>query len=121
MFHTRDDRAELMTYALDDGRIERIALGPLGCTCESPRWSPDDRWIVFHTRGIGRFNEHLHVVPTSGGREPALIAHASAIRGVSWLPDSSGVVTARPREARFRIHPRSTCVASAGTAAAIVR
>ena len=92
MFHTRDDRAELVTWTFDEGRIERIALGPLGCTCESPRWSPDDRWIVFHTRGIGRFNEHLHVVPTSGGHEPVLIARASAIRGLSWLPDSSGVV-----------------------------
>ena len=92
LFHTRDDRAELVTYARDDGRIERLALGPLGCMCQSPRWSPDDRWIVFHTRGIGRFNEHLHIVPTSGAHEPVLIARAAAIRGVAWLPDSSGVV-----------------------------
>ena len=48
-----DDRAELMTYALDDGRIERIASGPLGCTCESPRWSPDDRWIAFTPAASG--------------------------------------------------------------------
>ena len=92
MFQPGDDRAELVALSPDDGRTERIGYGPRGCTCESPRWSPDDRWIVFHTRGIGRFIEHLHIVPVSGAQEPTLIARASAIRGVSWLPDSSGVV-----------------------------
>jgi eukaryotic-like serine/threonine-protein kinase len=92
MFHPGDDRAELMAFSLDRGSTERIALGPLGCTCESPRWSPDDKWIVFQTRGIGRFSEHLHIVPAAGGQAPVLIARASAIRGVSWLPDNSGVV-----------------------------
>jgi len=92
MFQPGSDRAELMALFRDDGRVERIAYGPRGCTCESLRWSPDDRWIVFHTRSIGRFTEHLHIVPASGGYEPTLIARASAIRGVSWLPDSSGVV-----------------------------
>jgi Tol biopolymer transport system component len=92
MFQSGDDRAELVALSRDDGQVERIAFGPPGCTCDGPRWSPDGRWIVFHTRGIGRFVEHLHMVPSSGGHEPSLIAHASAIRGVSWLPDSSGVV-----------------------------
>jgi Tol biopolymer transport system component len=92
MFQAGDDRAELVALSRDEGRIERIAYGPRGCACESPRWSPDDRWIVFHTRGIGRFVEHLHIVPSAGGHEPTLIARASAIRGVSWLPDGSGVV-----------------------------
>ena len=92
MFRAGDDRAELIVMSRDDGRVERLAHGPRGCTCESPRWSPDGRWIVFHTRGIGRFTEHLHVLPASGGHEPTLIARASALRGVSWLPDSSGVV-----------------------------
>jgi serine/threonine protein kinase len=92
LFQTTDDRAELVAMSRDDGRVERIAYGPRGCTCESPRWSPDDRWIVFHTRGLGRFVEHLHVVSAAGGQEPTLIAQASAIRGVSWLPDSTGVI-----------------------------
>ena len=92
MFQPGDDRAELVALSRDDGRVERVGYGPRGCTCESPRWSPDDRWIVFHTRGIGRFVEHLHILPARGGQEPALIARASAIRGAAWLPDSSGVV-----------------------------
>jgi Tol biopolymer transport system component len=92
MFQPSGDRAELVAMSRDDGRIEHLAYGPRGCMCESLRVSPDDRWIVIHTRGIGRFNDHLHIVPASGGHEPRLIARASAIRGVSWLPDSSGVV-----------------------------
>jgi serine/threonine protein kinase len=92
MFQPSDERAELVAMSRDDGRIEHIAYGPRGCTCESLRWSPDDRWIVFHTRGIGRFVEHLHIVPATGGHEPTLIVRASAIRGVAWLPDGSGVV-----------------------------
>jgi serine/threonine-protein kinase len=91
LFQSGNDRADLVTLSREDGRLERIGPGPRGCTCESPRWSPDDRWIVFHTRSIGRFDEHLHVVPASGG-DPVLIARAGAIRGVAWLPDSSGVV-----------------------------
>jgi serine/threonine protein kinase len=92
MFQPGDDRAELVALSRDEGTIERIAYGPPGCTCDVPRWSADDRWIVFHSRGIGRFIEHLHIVPASGGHEPMLIARAGAIRGASWLPDSSGVV-----------------------------
>jgi Tol biopolymer transport system component len=92
MFQPGGDRAELVVLSRDDGRIERIGYGPRGCTCESPRWSPDDRWIVFHTRGIGGFAEHLHILPARGGEEPTLIARASAIRGAAWLPDGSGVV-----------------------------
>ena len=92
MFQPGGDRAELVALWRDDGRVERIGYGPRGSTCESPRWSPDDRWIVFHTRGIGGFIEHLHVLPASGGDEPTLIARAGAIRGAAWLPDSSGVV-----------------------------
>ncbi len=91
-FQPSGDRVELVAMSRDDGRIEHLAYGPRGCVCESLRVSPDDRWIVIHTRGIGRFNEHLHIVPASGGHEPTLIARASAIRGVSWLPDSSGVL-----------------------------
>jgi len=91
-FQPSGDRVELVAMSRADGRIEHLAYGPRGCTCESLRVSPDDRWIVIHTRGIGRFNEHLHIVPASGGHEPTLIARAGAIRGVSWLPDSSGVV-----------------------------
>ena len=92
MFQPSGDRTELVALSRDDARIEHLAYGPRACTCESLRVSPDDRWIVIHTRGIGRFNEHLHIVPASGGHEPRLIARASAIRGVSWLPDSSSVV-----------------------------
>ena len=47
----------------------------------------------FHARGLGRFDEQFHVVPASGGRDPQPVARAAALKGASWLPDSSGIVS----------------------------
>jgi serine/threonine protein kinase len=91
-FRVHSDHPELVSYSRDSGAIERVAHGPRGCSCDVPRWSPDDRWIVFHARGLGRFDEQFHVVPASGGRDPQPVARAAALKGASWLPDSSGIV-----------------------------
>ena len=40
MFQPSGDRAELVAMSRDDGRIERLAYGPRGCTCESLRVVP---------------------------------------------------------------------------------
>ena len=58
---------------------------------QSPRWSPDDRWIAFQAITAMTFESTIFVVPSSGG-QPRAITHANDFRGLAWLPDSSGIV-----------------------------
>jgi eukaryotic-like serine/threonine-protein kinase len=58
---------------------------------DRPRWSPDDRWIAVH-RGIEDvFNDAISVVPSGGGTVKE-VARGDTLNGMSWLPDSSGIV-----------------------------
>jgi serine/threonine protein kinase/WD40 repeat protein len=90
-FQVADGTPHLVTVSRLNGSVEHVCAGPRGVVCRSPRWSPDDRWIAFHSTAIPQFDERLHVVRPAGG-EPTVIARATAFKGLSWLPDSSGVV-----------------------------
>jgi serine/threonine protein kinase len=57
----------------------------------APRWSPDDRALVFHTCVLARFDERLSIVAATGG-EPKTVARAPTIRGFCWLPGGGGLV-----------------------------
>jgi eukaryotic-like serine/threonine-protein kinase len=57
----------------------------------APRWSPDDRSLAFHVTVVTRFDERLCIVAANGG-EPRSIARTASIKGLSWLPDGSGLV-----------------------------
>src|SRR6185295_13937361 len=60
-----------------------------------PRWSPDSNWIAFQ-RGDGvRFD--VYVAPASGGAARQQTHDNGQIRGVSWLPDSAGIVYSSSR------------------------
>jgi serine/threonine protein kinase len=81
----------LMTVARDGSDAQHVALVPRGHYWQSPRWSRDNAWIAFHGRGLTVWDEVLWIVPSRGG-EQRRIARATFMRGVSWLPDSSGIV-----------------------------
>ena len=84
-------RVVLMTIARDGSDPQVVADVPRGHYWRSPRWSPDDVWLAFHGRGVTVWDEVLWVVPSGGGDRRAL-SRATFLRGVSWLPDGSGVV-----------------------------
>jgi eukaryotic-like serine/threonine-protein kinase len=81
----------LTTVARDGSDPQRVANVPLGHFWRSPRWSPDDAWLAFHGRGLTIWDEVLWVVPARGG-DRRQVARATFMRGVSWLPDGSGLV-----------------------------
>lgn len=56
-----------------------------------PRWSPDDRWIAFARGGTYLFDFAINIIAVEGG-EPREVTHAEMLRGLCWLPDSSGLV-----------------------------
>src|SRR5262249_34324395 len=71
---------------------------------EYPRWSPDGLWIAFQA-GDG-FRWDVYVVSTNRGSKPFRITNdAKNIKGLTWLPDSSGVVYASARASSFPYLP----------------
>lgn len=91
MLHIRNGIAELATVARDgSGQQTLTALVGLR-SHDQPRWSPNDRWIAYH-RGLSDvFDAAVLLVSASGG-EARQIQHGDSYRGLSWLPDGSGLV-----------------------------
>jgi Tol biopolymer transport system component len=92
MFQARDGILRLVIVSRESGQAEQVTIGPRGTSCDCPRWSPDDRWIAFQAQSIGLFTESLYVVRASRDSDPQLVARAADLRGVSWLPDGTGLV-----------------------------
>jgi serine/threonine protein kinase len=84
-------RALLTTMARDGSDAQPVAVVPRGHFWRSPRWSPDDVWLAFHGGGLTIWDEILWIAPARGGERRPL-SRATFIRGVSWLPDGSGLV-----------------------------
>ncbi|MGE5814288.1 MAG: protein kinase domain-containing protein [Acidobacteriota bacterium] len=90
-FRLQNGRIQLVRAQPDGSNVQVIAALPSGYHVH-PRWSPDGRWIAFQ-QGDGVRND-LFVVAQSGGTPRKLTAERAMIRGLSWLPDSSGLVYA---------------------------
>jgi Tol biopolymer transport system component len=61
----------------------------------SPRWSPDDRFLAFQRDSLA-FANSLEIVPAAGG-VPREVARSAWLKGLSWLPDRSGLVYSSSR------------------------
>jgi serine/threonine protein kinase len=86
-----EGRAVLTTVARDGSDSQPVTSVARGHFSRFPRWSPDDQWLAFHGRGRTVWDERLWIVPAQGG-ECRAIARATFMRGVSWLPNGSGLV-----------------------------
>jgi eukaryotic-like serine/threonine-protein kinase len=93
-FSVLDGRINLVSATLDGS--DRRSIAQLDASYHPyPRWSPDGRWIAFE-RGDGvRYD--LFVVSSAGGKPRQLTHDRSMMSGLSWLPDSRGIVFASSR------------------------
>jgi Tol biopolymer transport system component len=88
-FSLVDGRIQLLSSALDGSDVRSIAKLDAGYH-RYARWSPDSRWIAFE-RGDGvRYD--IFVVSALGGEPRQLTHERSMMSGLSWLPDSTGVI-----------------------------
>jgi serine/threonine protein kinase/Tol biopolymer transport system component len=93
-FRLADGKVQLVTVSLEGTGLQVLARSTAGYHL-NPRWSPDARWIAFQ-RGDGlRFD--IFVVSQSGGQPRQITDDRNVISGLTWLPDSSGVIYASSR------------------------
>jgi len=76
-----------------DGTLERVKQVTGDSIFSSPRWSPDDHSIAFDGSQDLTLNHKIYVTD-SGDGAPKLVASASQIQGLAWLPNGSGLVYA---------------------------
>jgi serine/threonine protein kinase len=93
-FRLADGVVQLVTSALDGTGVQVIAHSVAGYH-QHPRWSPDGRWLAFQKGDGIRFD--IFIVPHGGGEPRRLTDERNMIRGLTWLPDNSGVVYASSR------------------------
>ena len=91
VFQFLNGRMELIVAARDGSGVEFVAAGQGAVACGYPRWSPDDRWIAYQSHPVDYFDQRINVVSAAGG-EPCEVARETILRGISWLPDGSGLV-----------------------------
>ena len=94
---------ELVTAAPDRAAVTVISQFDEAAYFKYPRWSPDGKWIAYQ-RGDG-FRWDIFVVAADGGTPRQLTHDNSQIHGLSWLPDSSGLVYSSGRLASMPYLP----------------
>ncbi len=104
-FRLADGRVQLVTATLDGTDVQVIARSVAGYHLH-PRWSPDGQWIAFQ-RGDGvRYD--IFVIARSGGEPRKLTDERDIIKGLAWLPDSSGIVYGSSRGSTIPYLPPMT-------------
>jgi Tol biopolymer transport system component len=94
-FRLENERIQLVTSTLEGSDVELVA------TLEArhyryPRWSSDNQWIAFQA-GDG-FRGDIYYVSARGGSAPVNLTNDNRFtEGLSWLPDSTGIVYASSR------------------------
>jgi Tol biopolymer transport system component len=94
---------ELVAAAPDRAEVRVVARFDEPLYFRYPRWSPDGKWIAYQ-RGDG-FRWDIFVVAASGGAPRQLTNDNGQIHGLSWLPDSSGVLFSSGRTATMPYLP----------------
>jgi Tol biopolymer transport system component len=94
---------ELVTAAPERADLRVVARFDEAVYFKYPRWSPDAKWIAYQ-RGDG-FRWDIFVVSVEGGSPRQLTHDNGQIHGLSWLPDSRGIVYSSGRSATMPYLP----------------
>ncbi len=90
-FRLGREKVELVVSERDGSGQKIVAEPETGYLYETPRWSPDGRWIAYERHHYGG-RRGIWVVRT-GEKKPKLVTtDRRSVSGFAWLPDSSGMV-----------------------------
>ncbi len=95
VFRLAGKQVELVSAAADRADVRVIARFTEAFYFKYPRWSPDGKWIAYQ-RGDG-VRWDLFAVDVERGTPRQLTHDNAQIHGLTWLPDSSGVVYSSSR------------------------
>jgi Tol biopolymer transport system component len=102
-FRLADGAIELITASRDGAEVRVVARFSEPAYYKYPHWSPDGNWIAYQ-RGDG-VRWDVFAAPVSGGNPRQLTHDNTQIHGLSWLPDSSGIVYSSSRGASMPYLP----------------
>ena len=94
-FRLTDGQVELVTASTDGSDIRTITRFGESFYYKYPRWSPDGKWIAYQS-GDG-FRWDVFVIPGSGGSPRQLTHENRQIHGLTWRPDSAGIIYSSSR------------------------
>jgi Tol biopolymer transport system component len=89
-FRLADGHIELVTASAGEAGVQVIARFDEPVYYKYPRWSPDSKWVAYQ-RGDG-VRWDIFAIPVGGGPSRQLTHDNRQIHGLTWLPDSTGVI-----------------------------
>jgi TolB protein len=90
---------DVYTIALEDGTIVRLTQDP--ALDGGPTWSPDGRWIAFHSDRDGDYE--IWIMAATGGPATQLTDDPAQDISPRWSPDGASIVFASDRGGTYGV------------------
>ncbi|HTS29666.1 MAG TPA: hypothetical protein VMH81_27535 [Bryobacteraceae bacterium] len=91
LFRSENGKTELASLERQGSEVHLLTEVSTEDLNDSPRWSPDDKWIAFQSHSGWRFEDSIQLVPSGGGKA-RILASSDDIRGLTWTSDNSAII-----------------------------